>query len=121
MFSRGIHLCIVLNSYIVLFVIISICACVKCLLTTDVLCCLYVCFLFVSYMALHALFCETFSSHTSRRGHVRTTNLSDMKIFVDRTWHLIGCLHACVLLCFCVFAYYLFPRWRPPGVVWQSG
>lgn len=116
--------------YIVVFIMrthththISICACVKCLFTTGVLCCLYVCFLFVSYMALNALLCKTFSSQTSRRGHVRTANLSDMnsRMLVDKTCHLIGRLCACVVLCFCVFAYFLFPRWRPPGVVWQSG
>lgn len=26
-----------------------------------------------------------------------------------------------LVLCLCVIAYTLFPRWRPPGIVWQSG
>lgn len=62
-------------------------------------------------MALNALLCKTFSSQTSRSGHVRTANLSDMnnRMLVDRTCHLIGRLCACVVLCFCVFAYYLSP------------
>lgn len=75
---------------------ISICACVKSLFTTDVLCCLYVCFFFVSYMELNALLCKTFSSQTSGRGHIRVASLLDMndRMLVDGTCHLIG--HLCV-------------------------
>ncbi len=49
-----------------------------------------------------------------------TWDLSE-RMLVDRTCHLIGCLYTCVVLCLCVFAYTLFPRWRPPGIVRQSG